>query len=126
MESLEEIVRERRRVHSLYSDLLSDVPGVVLQYFPSDVDSVLWAIAVKLDPGAYPQGRDGVIQAMKQGQIETRPGFVAPRFMEHIYKCPELPISEDLSVQVLSLPTYPSLRDEQIAHICGQLQNLRS
>jgi perosamine synthetase len=125
MEKLEQIVKERRRVHSQYINFLSNVPGLHFQYFPPAVDPVLWAIAVKLDTIAFPQGRDAVIAEMMQCGIETRPGFVAPRFMDHIYVCPALPISEELSKNVLSLPTYPTLRDEQICFICDQLKKLR-
>jgi perosamine synthetase len=125
MEKLEHIVKERKRVYNQYQNLLANLPGLTLQYFPPEVDPVIWAIAVKLDPLAFPQGRDSVIQEMIHGGIETRPGFVAPRFMDHIYVCPALPISEELSKNVLSLPTYPTLRDEQICFICDQLQKLR-
>ena len=125
MEKLEMIITKRKHVHRQYSDLLSTVPGITLQYYPPEVDAVLWAVALKLDPLAYPQGRDAVIQEMKDAQIECRPGFVAPRFMEHIYNCPELPIVEELSRQVISLPTYPTLQDEQIELICRRLQSLR-
>jgi perosamine synthetase len=125
MEKLDEIVKERKRVHSQYRDFLSNVPGLTLQYFPPEVDSVLWAIALKLDPIAFPQGRDTVIAEMMQAGVETRPGFVAPRFMYHIYACPELPVTEELSKNVLSLPTYPTLQNEQIFFICDQLKKLR-
>ena len=125
MEKLEEIVKERKRVHSQYNALLANVPGLTLQYFPPEVDPVLWAIALKLDSVAFPQGRDAVIMEMMQAGIETRPGFVAPRFMPHIYACPELRVTEELSKNVLSLPTYPTLQNEQICFICDQLKNLR-
>lgn len=125
MEKLGQIIRERKRVHNQYKSLLSNAPGLTLQYFPPEVDPILWAIAVKLDTSAFPQGRDVVIQEMMQYGIETRPGFVAPRLMGHIYICPELPISEELSKNILSLPTYPTLQDEQIKYICSQLIKLR-
>jgi perosamine synthetase len=125
MEKLEQIIKERKRVHNQYKKLLSDIPGLTLQYFSPKVDPVIWAIAVNLDPIAFPQGRDAVIAEMMRVNIETRPGFVAPRFMTHIYTCPKLPVSEDLSKNVLSLPTYPTLQDEQICLICDQLKKLR-
>jgi len=125
MEKLEQIVLERKRVHNKYLSCLTSMPGLTLQYFPPEVDTVLWAIAVKLDPLAFPQGRDAVIEEMMHQGIETRPGFVAPRFMDHIYICPELPITEELSKNVISLPTYPTLNDEQIHLICSQLKKLR-
>ena len=78
------------------------------------------------DSQAYPQGRDTVMQQMRDAQIETRPGFCAPRFMGHLYSCPELLVCEDISQQVIVLPTYASLSDDQIEYICGILKNLRS
>jgi perosamine synthetase len=125
LEQVKPIVRERRRVHQVYKRLLSGLPGVTLQQFPTSVDAVLWAIAMTLDPGAYPQGRDAVIQQMRESGIETRPGFVAARSMPHIYESPELPTAERLSDQVLSLPTFPTLTDENIATICAALGALR-
>lgn len=125
IEKIAQIVSERKRVHSQYRDLLSNIPGLTLQHFPPEVDPVIWAIAVKLDPLAFPQGRDAVIAEMMRDGIETRPGFVAPRFMDHIYTCPELPISEELSKNVLSLPTYPTLQNDQICFICDQLKKLK-
>jgi perosamine synthetase len=125
LEQVDAIVRERRRVHATYTRFLSDLPGVTLQQFPSSVDGVLWAIAVILDPAAYSQGRDMVMRQMRESGIETRPGFVAPRSMPHLYDSPELPAAERLSDQVLSLPTFPTLLDEHIVSICSALRALR-
>jgi len=125
LERIDEIIRERQRVHAQYQMILKDTPGVTLQRFLPEVQPVLWAMAVKLDPLAYPQGRDVVLEQMKQVQIESRPGFVSPSFMKHLYACPELPVCEDLSRQVISLPSYPTIRDDQVQRICAELMRLR-
>ena len=125
MEKLALIINERKRVHAHYKSLLSSIPGLVLQHFSSQVDPVIWAVALILDPLAYPQGRDSVMADMLHAGTETRPGFVAPRFMPHIYNCQELSVAENLSNNVLSLPTYPSLSNEQISSICNQLKKLK-
>jgi perosamine synthetase len=122
-EKLDEIIVQRRRVHRQYLDHLTHVPGLALQVFPVDVDPVLWAMAVKLEDGAYPQGRDEVI-AQLAGQIETRNGFYAASQMD-LYDAPPLPICEDISRHVISLPTFPTLTDEQIEYICRRLAALR-
>ena len=109
MERLDKIVMERKRVHVTYRKYLEIKPGIHLQEFSEDVDSVLWAIALKLDPAAYPQGRDTVVTQMREANIETRPGFYTPSQMPHIYNCPPLPICEEIARQTISLPTYPSL-----------------
>jgi len=125
LEKIDRIIWERKRVYLTYQNYLSTVPGVTLQYFPPEVDPVVWAIAVKLDPQAYPQGRDLVMKQLGEAGIETRNGFCAASRMKHLYTCSKLPICEDLSQQVISLPTYPTLGDDDIELICARLRSLR-
>ncbi len=124
LEKLGKIIAERKRMHDVYRENLAHVPGITLQLFPADVEPVLWAMAVKLDPRAFPQGRDRVMQQMADGGIETRPGFYAASLMD-LYSCGPLPVCEEISRQVISLPSFPSLRNEQIEMICQALLKLR-
>ena len=125
MERLETIKRERRRVHAQYSTNLADAQGVRMQEFRAEVDPVLWAMAVRLDGSAFPQGRDRVIEQLMEAGIETRPGFYAASQIP-LYNCPRLPACEAVASSVISLPTFPSLREEQIERICNSLLGLRS
>ena len=125
LEMLSQKIAERKRVHRQYKIHLSDINGLALQFFPPEVEAGPWMIAVKLDPQAYPQGRDTVIQQMRDAQIETRPGFYVPSSMGHLYTSPELPVCKDLSQLVIVLPTYHSLSDDQIKFICDRLINLQ-
>lgn len=124
-ENLEHIIHERKRVHTAYINQLSQNTGLSLQIFSSEVEPVLWAMAVKLDERAYPQGRNEVIRQMREQKIETRPGFYAPSLMRHIYDCSVLPVCEEISRQVISLPTFVSLRDEEIEFICKKLATFK-
>jgi perosamine synthetase len=123
-EGLPEITKQRKRIHNCYANCLADVPGLTMQFFPPEVEPLLWAIAVKLDPAAFPQGRDAVIQQLQAESIETRPGFYAASLM-NLYDCPPLPVCEDVSKQVISLPTFASLANDQIAFICQNIKSLR-
>ena len=124
LEKLDVIRRERARVHERYRAVLSRLEGVTLQRFAPGVDAVVWATAIKLDPAAFPQGRDAVMEQMQGVGIETRPGFYAASTME-LYRAPALPVCEELSRQVISLPTYPTLADAQIDSICAALSGIR-
>ena len=88
------------------------------------MDAVFWTCAVKLDPVAFPQGRDGVISQLAEAGIETRPGFYAASLID-LYEAPPRPICEAISRQVISLPTYPSLSNEHVALVCDQIISLR-
>jgi len=118
------IVAERRRIQTRYAERLANTEGIRPQRLPPEVDAVLWSYAVRLDPSAYPQGRDRIIAQLAEAGIETRPGFYAASLMG-VYETPLLPICEAISGQVLSLPTYPALRDDHVALICDRLMALR-
>lgn len=124
MESLDHIIRERKRVHRRYRLRLAEIPGLAPQHFPDEVDPVLWAIAVRLDQDAYPQGRDAVMHQLEEEGLETRPAFYAASLMA-MYECPSIPVCEEISASALSLPTYPTLEDEEIDIICERLRRLR-
>jgi len=123
LEKANVIIEKRKGVHEKYCNLLGSQAGWKLQYFRPEVVPVLWAFALKLDPKAFPQGRDTVIKQLKEKGIETRPGFTASSLMK-IYEPHSLPVCEDLSRNVISLPSFPSLLDKDIDYICNQLKGL--
>jgi perosamine synthetase len=126
LEAFEMIVAHRKRIHAQYRKQLGAAPGVTLQQFSHDVDPVLWACAVRLDPAAFPQGRDTVMQELKEAGIESRPGFYSPTTMPSIYgECRSIPVSDRISREVLSLPTFATLSPDQIEAISSALVKLR-
>jgi len=124
MERLERFIRERRRIYRQYVVHLSDVAGLTLQYFAPEVDPVVWGLAVKLGSREFPQDRDAVMDQMRKKNIETRPGFYAASVMKHIFDSPRIPICEETSRQMISLPMYTSLRNKQVKYICDCLKRL--
>ena len=125
LERLDLITKGRQRVHRAYTAALKDVGGMRLQVFHNDVDPVLWALALELDPAAYPQGRDNVIEQLAVEGIETRNGFYAASQLPIYPDCARLPFCERLANNVISLPTFPSLDDRQIDYVSSKLIALR-
>lgn len=125
LERLDSIIRERKRIHRIYAAALKDVAGLRLQTFRPEVDPVLWALALQLDPEAYPQGRDKVIEQLAEAGIETRNGFYAASQLPIYPDCMPLPICERLASNVISLPTFPSLDDRKIEYVSSRLAALR-
>jgi perosamine synthetase len=122
---LDSIIKERKRVHRSYTAALKDVGGVRLQMFRAEVDPVLWAFALELDPTTYPQGRDKVIEQLAADGIETRNGFYAASHLLIFPDCRPLPTCERLATNVISLPTFSSLDDQQINYVSSKLAALR-
>jgi len=125
LEQITTITKERDRVYKTYVRQLQNMEGVTLQYYSDKVDPVVWAIAVVLDVSAFPQGRDAVMKQLKQLGIETRQGFYSANTMPHIFGKIHLPVCEQLSQQVLSLPSSPPLTDEEIEYVCSSFKSCK-
>lgn len=125
LEQIVKITQERDRVYKKYIQFLEIMDGVTLQSFSNDVAPVVWAIAISLDASVFPQGRDAVIDQLKRVGIETRPGFFSANTMPHLYGKAQLPICDSLSQQIISLPSSPTLTDEEIEYICVHLESCR-
>lgn len=124
-EKFRTIAAARQRMDRGYRRRLGRVDGMSLQVYASEVDPVVWAIAVRLDPSAFPRGRDEVIAQMLAVGIETRPGFHCASEMTHLYTTKRLPVAADLAKQVISLPSIPTLTAGDIDRVCATLEGLR-
>jgi perosamine synthetase len=123
-EHIHEVKASRAAMHRQYQERLQSEPGFTLQKFEETVKPVLWALALKLDPTVFPQGRDKVILELAKNGIECRPGFYAAS-QQPLYHQSRLPVCEDLAQHVLSLPCYIGLEENQIDYICRTLSGLK-
>ena len=124
LEKKELIIAERKRVFKAYQNILKDVEEISLQKLNKNVEPVVWTLAAKLEKNAFPQGRDKVIDQLREKNIETRPGFYVASQMS-IYDCPPLPICEDISKNLICLPFFTALSNEDITYICNELIKLK-
>jgi perosamine synthetase len=124
VECKEAIINERRRVYHQYLSLLGDEDGVQMQEITEGAEPVWWTCAVRLDSHAFPQGRDAVMNSLAEYGIETRPGFLASS-RHTFYPNHRVPICEELSDTIMSLPFYASLAQEQVDYICTCLRRLK-
>lgn len=125
LENIDNIIANRKRMYQLYCGQLESEPGVFVQYFNPEVDPVVWAMAIKIDPKAFKGGRDFLIQSLLDVGIETRPGFY-PFCVLPLYNTPKLAVSEAVGLNVICLPSYSSLSIDEIKFICDQLKKLKN
>lgn len=124
LEQIDRITVERERVWGTYAARMRTMPGVAMQAIEADVDPVMWAVGVRLDPARFPQGRDAAMERMAALDIETRPGFYPASAMPELYGPQRLPASDLLAASILVLPSSPSLDDARIHRICDALASL--
>lgn len=123
LESVDKIIENKKRVYERYKKNLSNQHGVSLQVMTEGCDPVVWAMAVKIDSAVLGVARDDLIAALKEGGIETRPGFY-PLSDLPIYNVQPLANATDIALNVLSLPSYTMISDFDIDHVCSVFLNI--
>lgn len=124
LENREQIINEKKRIYRRYLQNLSGIEGMEFQQIQDEVEPVMWAVALKIDPEYFRGDRDFLIEQMHKKSIETRPGFYSFSVMP-VYEAPSLPVSESVGRSVISVPSYSFISDDDIDYICEQLISLR-
>lgn len=112
---------QRRRSHAVaYDQLLAPLPGVVTPKLGGWGEHVFHQYTIRVPR------RDRVQKALADQGVTTAtyypiPLHLQPAYAPLQYKPGSLPESERASAEVLSLPMYPELSPEQIAHVTGSL-----
>ncbi len=125
MDVLANHVSRRREIHSLYKELLADIPCIHVHDNPSpEYDSNFWLTTILLTDNA-PISADELRIALEAENIESRLLW-RPMHMQPVYA--DAPyyggsVCEDLFNRGLCLPSGSSLTDEQIKFVCQAIRN---
>jgi perosamine synthetase len=118
------IIKSREQMYHNYLKFLHNIDGITLQKFNDNVDPVVWAIAIKINANCFGRTRDQISNELQCRGIETRPGFVASSQLK-IYSQHHLQNCEELSNNILSLPSSPTLTEDEIQFVCDELLALK-
>lgn len=103
LERLPEILASRRRLANLYTQALTDVPGVTFQVEQAGGHSSWWMFSIRLP---NQENCKSVMSALEQEGIETRPLFwplhMLPPYESSGASCP---VAESVGLSGLNLPT---------------------
>jgi dTDP-4-amino-4,6-dideoxygalactose transaminase len=123
---LQRFLARRRELASLYRSHLSTVAEVILPSEALAGADVQHMFIVRLDPRRSID-RDDLRARLHARHIGTgvhyRPLHFQPYYREKYHLRPDdLPTASALADQVLTLPLYPSMTDEQVARVCDALK----
>jgi dTDP-4-amino-4,6-dideoxygalactose transaminase len=121
LKHLEEWNANRQQCADIYSELLSDVEGVILPQFMENAKPVwhLYVIRVK--------NREGLLKHLQENKIGCGFHYKIPLHLQPAlkylgYKKGDFPITENVMNEIISLPIYPELLEEQIHYV---VQNIK-
>ena len=120
MTVLDEHIARRRAIHSLYTELLRDIPGITVQQNPApEFDSNFWLTCILVNPEVAGFTREDIRLHLTNENIEIRPLW-KPMHLQPVFS--QAPFygdgtSEKLFETGLCLPSGPSLTDKDIHRV---------
>ena len=103
-----------------YRTGLADVPGVHVQAVAPTDRSTWKDFTIAVDPATFGTDRDTLRGVLAAEGVDTRTYFDPPVHRQTAYRnvvAGPLPVTEEACRRVLSLPVYPTLRDEVVDSI---------
>jgi UDP-4-amino-4,6-dideoxy-L-N-acetyl-beta-L-altrosamine transaminase len=133
MKKVEGFVSRRRHLMGLYRQHLKSVKNVVMSPASYDESTGYHLCSVQIDFGGCGTTRKDVMEALHDRGIGTQVHYVPlyrHPFYKNMYKGNTEPSAEDYPhaeafySKELTLPLFPAMSDEDVAHICETLKSI--
>lgn len=122
LDKLDEDVRRRSELRSVYLDLLADVPSLVIPYRDANEGSSHYIMPVVLEEGGA-ERRDAVRDRLAKRGIQTSVHYPAVhRFSIYEQFRTELPRTDHATDHEFTLPMFPRLTEKQVETVCRNLK----
>lgn len=125
---IDEALGQRRSIDTMYRKLLKDIPGVqCVKPTGQQVNNYAY-FPILIEP-SYPLSRDGLYEKLREHNIYGRRYFYPLISEFSMYRglpsaCPDnLPVANRIANQVICLPIYPGLNQQQVETISSLIAN---
>jgi dTDP-4-amino-4,6-dideoxygalactose transaminase len=113
----------RRLAAARYAELLADLPGVILPWAAPGNDHVWHLYTIRVPH------RDAVLRRLRDEKIEAGihypvPVHLQPAFRYLGYGKGDFPVAEAAAEQLLSLPLFPQITDEQQVRVASAIRSV--
>lgn len=117
-----EILEHRRQIFNGYRAALQGIPGIGFQPIASWAEPSPWLFCITVDETEYGRTRDELMALLAAEGVETRPFFVPlhrlPPFREQSrLRGEQLPVTDRVAATGMNLPTYSSMKPDEIAFV---------
>jgi UDP-2-acetamido-2-deoxy-ribo-hexuluronate aminotransferase len=111
-------LQRRQQVADAYNSRLSQVNGIVCPQTPANMSNAWAQYTIRTN------NRDRVCDCLRQDSVPTAVYYPIPLHQQQAYsnlgyQSGDMPVSEDMATQVMSLPMHPYLTEETIDTICS-------
>lgn len=125
LQRLPQMQSARSEIAARYREAFADVPGISCQAAPArsgDVHS--WCMfVIRVDERVTGISRDALIEALKERNVGTSVHYIPTHHFEAYRRfAANLPNTERLAAQILSLPLYPTMTSSDVDDVIGAVR----
>jgi dTDP-4-amino-4,6-dideoxygalactose transaminase len=113
----------RRQAAKTYNQNLKGIPGLITPYCNPDVEHIYHVYALRT------KQRDRLVNALKDNDIGAIIHYPIPVHLQKAYadlgyRRGDFPVSERVCQEILSLPMYPHIKENQIRFVCSAIRKI--
>ena len=97
---------------------MADTPGVQLNRTAPWATNSYWLICLEYDHWKSEQDRDNFMLRLKASEVDSRPYFYPMTQMPYLVNNAHTPVTEQVYVKGINLPTFFDLTEAQVQFIC--------
>lgn len=127
LSGLADFVEHRRRIQKLYTEALSDVPGISVQQAPhADYDSNFWLSTILVNPEEYGIDRNALAAKLTAADIESRPLWKPMHLQPSCAAFPQYTngVSEHYFNIGLCIPSGPCVSDGDVKQVIKEISHV--
>ncbi len=125
---VEKEIERRNEIAQIYMENLKELPGISFQKIENFIKSTFKDFSIVIDEEEFGLKREELKISLERENIQIKRYFYPPVHRQKVYKKMfdgiSLPVTEKISENVISLPIYFSLRDEEVKKICECIKKI--
>lgn len=130
MKKLDPFVERRREIVKRYNEAFSDVPGITIPFEKDDRRSSWHLYVIRLNPEHLNADRKRIFEALRTQQIGVNVHYIPvhyhPYYRERGYEKGSYPIAEKLYEEMMTLPLFPAMEDDDVQHVIDTVKHIMS
>lgn len=131
MKKLDPFVERRREIVKRYNEAFSDVPGITIPFEKDDRRSSWHLYVIRLNPEHLKNAdRKRIFEALRTQQIGVNVHYIPvhyhPYYRERGYEKGFYPIAEKLYEEMMTLPLFPAMEDDDVQHVIDTVKHIMS